>query len=116
MSTAEIGAIIQQGVRIRHELHQHPELAWQEEWTARYLRDELDRLSISWWRCAGTGTVATLAAGAGGEHVAFRADIDALAIVEATGLPYGSRERGRMHATRWSHGQPAIGRRVVEGL
>jgi amidohydrolase len=98
MSTAGIGAIVQHGVRIRHELHEHPELAWQEEWTARCVRGELDRLGIPWRRCAGTGTVATLATGAVGEHVAFRADIDALPIVEATGLPYVSRERGRMHA------------------
>ena len=98
MSTAGIEAIVQHGVRMRHELHQHPELAWQEEWTARYVRGELDRLQIPWRPCAGTGTVATLASGAAGAHVAFRADIDALPIVEDTGLPYVSRERGRMHA------------------
>lgn len=91
-------AIVQAGVRMRHELHQHPELAWEEKWTARYIRQELDRLGVPWRPCAGTGTVGTLAAGAAGEHLAFRADIDALPIAEATGLPYASLEPGRMHA------------------
>jgi amidohydrolase len=94
----EFGAIVADGVRMRHELHQHPELSWQETWTAAYVRAALDRLGIPWRPCAGTGTVATLARSAPGEHVAFRADIDALPIAEATGLAYASREPGRMHA------------------
>ncbi len=98
MSRVNFAGIVQAGVRMRREMHQHPELAWRETWTAAYVRRELDRLGILWRAYAGTGTVGTLAPCAQGESLAFRADIDALPIVEATGLPYASHEAGRMHA------------------
>jgi amidohydrolase len=97
-ATVNFDRIVDHGVRMRHELHRHPEVAWQETWTAAYIRRELDRLGIPWRACAGTGTVAAIAAGAPGEHRALRADIDGLPIVEATQLPYASLEPGRMHA------------------
>jgi amidohydrolase len=96
--TASFDHIVGNGVRMRHELHRHPEVAWHETWTAAYVRRELDRLGIPWRACAGTGTVGTLAGGAMGEHRALRADIDGLPIAEATSLPYASIEPGRMHA------------------
>ena len=96
--TASFDQIVDNGVRMRQELHRHPEVAWRETWSAAFVRQELDRLGIPWRACAGTGTVGTLAAGAMGEHRALRADIDGLPIAEATQLPYASIEPGRMHA------------------
>ena len=91
----EIGAA---AVALRHDLHRQPELGWEETATAQRIRDELDRLGIPWRACADTGTVGTLAAGAPGRHVALRADIDALPIVEDTGVAWSSEAEGRMHA------------------
>ena len=85
-------------VDLRHHLHRNPELRWEEEQTARTVRERLDRASIAWRPCAGTGTVATLAPGAPGRHLAFRADIDALPIAEASVTTWKSLNSGVMHA------------------
>ncbi len=83
---------------LRHRLHQHPELTWQETDTAATVRDELDRAGLRWRACADTGTVATLAPDAPGRHVALRADIDALPIAERSGTEWASTRDGCMHA------------------
>lgn len=85
-------------VAFRRELHRHPELTWAEVETARRIRDRLTALKIPWRICADTGTVATLAAGAAGRHVALRADIDALPIHEESGVEWASTANECMHA------------------
>lgn len=90
--------LIETAVTFRHELHRHPELTWAEVDTARRIRDRLSALDIPWRACAGTGTVATLAAEARGRHVALRADIDALPIHEESGVEWASTNPGCMHA------------------
>jgi amidohydrolase len=84
----------------RHRLHRIPELAFEEFQTAAAIRAELDRLRIP--HVAGvneapTATIAWLGDPAK-PCVALRADIDALPIVEQTGLTYASTHPGRMHA------------------
>jgi hippurate hydrolase len=91
-------SIIADAVAFRHTLHRHPELTWQEADTAGRIRRQLDELDIPWRTCARYGTVASLAPGAGGEHVALRGDIDALPIDEAADVPYRSEAPGCMHA------------------
>ena len=83
-------------VRIRRLLHQHPELAFQEQQTARIIRSALDGWGVP-YRAAGTGTLVDIGQGPA-EGLALRADIDALPIQEQTGLPYSSLNPGRMHA------------------
>lgn len=84
---------------VRRSLHQTPELAWEEVATAGWIRGRLTELEIPWRAVAGTGTVATLTPKEiQGPHLAFRADMDALPIQEATGLPFASRIEGIMHA------------------
>jgi amidohydrolase len=95
---ADITVLSAHAAALRHDLHAHPELGYHEERTAQVVRSELDRLAIPWQACAGTGTVARLAASAAGRHLAFRADLDALPLTELTGLPYASKHPGRMHA------------------
>ncbi|MEQ9316240.1 MAG: amidohydrolase, partial [Henriciella sp.] len=90
--------LIVEATGFRHELHQHPELTWQENDTAARIRARLDALGIEWRACAGTGTVAKLAKDAPGRHVGLRADIDALPINEASGRDYSSTHDGCMHA------------------
>ncbi|MEO5343056.1 MAG: N(2)-acetyl-L-2,4-diaminobutanoate deacetylase DoeB2 [Gammaproteobacteria bacterium SHHR-1] len=89
---------VAQAVALRHWWHRHPELSWQEEKTAGRIRQTLSQWQIPWRACAGQGTVARLAADAQGEHLALRADMDALPIQETAGLEYRSAEPGRMHA------------------
>ena len=85
-------------IAFRQELHQHPEVSYQEEWTAARLCAELEKLGVPYERKGRRGILARLTGAAPGPHIAFRADFDALAIQEETGLPYASREEGRMHA------------------
>ena len=90
--------MVDDAVALRHELHRRPELTWSEHRTAATIRARLDSAGIRWRPCADTGTVATLAPGAGGRHVALRADMDAMPVAEATGAAYTSESPGVMHA------------------
>jgi amidohydrolase len=83
----------------RHDLHAHPELGFQEHRTADFVARKLAEFGVEVHRgIAGTGVVGTLRAGNGRRAIAFRADMDALPIVERTGAAYASTHPGVMHA------------------
>ncbi len=84
----------------RHRLHQIPELGYEEFKTAAMIREKLDALGISYTAGVADAPTATVAmiGDTSKPCVALRADIDALPIVEQTGLPYASTHEGRMHA------------------
>lgn len=87
-------------VDLRHRLHQIPELGYEEFETAAMIRAELDALGIPHTAGVIDAPTATIAC-IGNTNlpcIALRADIDALPIVEQTGLPYASMHAGRMHA------------------
>jgi hippurate hydrolase len=84
--------------QLRHDLHRHPELGWQEVRTAEVIRRELSELDIPWQACAELGTLGRLNAGGAGEHIALRADMDALPISEQTSHIWRSTYAGAMHA------------------
>ena len=97
---AEIARVLPHAIDLRHRLHQVPELSYEEVETAKIIRAELDRVGVDYVagvEGAPTATVA-LIGDAGKPCVALRADIDALPILEATGLAYASKTPGRMHA------------------
>ncbi|MEE3262006.1 MAG: M20 family metallopeptidase [Candidatus Latescibacterota bacterium] len=85
---------------LRHEIHQNPELGYQEHGTAKRVVAALDGIEGLDIRTgvAETGVVVTLGADKPGPMVALRADMDALAIQETSGLPYASATDGKMHA------------------
>ena len=85
---------------LRHFLHQHPELSGREYNTAAELRSRLEKTGIPVLPpFIGTDVVAVIQGGKGaGRNVTLRADMDALAIEEKTGLPYASVNSGVMHA------------------
>ncbi|KXT84834.1 Aminoacylase/N-acyl-L-amino acid amidohydrolase/hippurate hydrolase [Streptococcus sp. DD11] len=84
-------------IQTRHYLHQHPELSGQEFETTEFLRRYLQDLDIKILDSGlATGLIADI--GSGRPIVALRADIDALPILEKTGLPYASQNAGVMHA------------------
>jgi amidohydrolase len=85
---------------LRHELHRHPELSWQEEHTASRLEAALARAGVpDARRVAGTGVLGRVPGRRRDRPlVAIRGDIDALPIHEATGLSFASEHPGVMHA------------------
>ncbi len=79
-------------------LHQHPEPALEEKQTTAYIRGILSENNVRLPETGlETGLIAVLGTGKG-PVVALRADMDALPIREATGLPYASVCPGVMHA------------------
>jgi hippurate hydrolase len=72
------------------DLHQHPELSHQERRTAAKVSERLARMGYRVYQgVGGTGVVGVLGNGKG-QTVLLRADMDALPVREATGLPYAS--------------------------
>jgi hippurate hydrolase len=85
--------------KIRHQIHRHPELAFEEQATADLVAHKLNRWGFAVTTGVGlTGVVGTMKVGACDRSIGIRADMDALAIHEKTGLPYVSIYPGKMHA------------------
>ncbi|MWC27033.1 amidohydrolase [Paenibacillus sp. MMS18-CY102] len=83
----------------RRHLHRHPELSNEEFETTAYIRSQLEAAGIRIGEYGlQTGLIAEIGGVNAGPIVALRADIDALPIQEATGLPYASSADGKMHA------------------
>ncbi len=86
----------------RHDFHAHPELQFDVQRTAArvagLLRDfGLDEVTEGVGRTGVVGVIRGRSDSAG-RVIALRADMDALPITEATGLPYASTVPGKMHA------------------
>lgn len=110
MDTARLRSLIAQElpdlVAVRHDLHRHPELGYNEKRTSGVVVRELQRLNIKHVAglAKGTGVLAHIPATRprkgddSATVIALRADMDALPIEEQTGLPYASTNKGVMHA------------------
>ncbi|KAK9167540.1 hypothetical protein Scep_002731 [Stephania cephalantha] len=84
---------------IRREIHEYPELAYEEFETNRLIRRELDRMGVGYRLSpmAETGIRASVGTG-GPPFVAIRADMDALPIQELVEWEHKSKVAGKMHA------------------
>ena len=113
MATAETELLI----RTRRDLHQHPELGFQEHRTAAIVAERLRAAGYEVRTgIAETGVVGTMRGGAGeGPTVLLRADMDALPILEETSHDFRSTVDGRMHACGHD-AHTAIGLAVAERL
>ncbi|MBI4533749.1 MAG: amidohydrolase [Candidatus Melainabacteria bacterium] len=81
---------------IRHQIHAHPELGFEEIETSKLVAGLLSKLGFDVRiGIGGTGVLAELGEG---RTVILRADMDALPITEVTDKPYGSQNKGVMHA------------------
>lgn len=83
-------------IDFRRRVHQHPELSFQEHQTTDRIVERLTAEGLSPQRFEGTGCYVDI--GQGSHSVALRADIDALPILEQTGLSFASERPGVMHA------------------
>ena len=96
---AAIAAIEEEMIALRHEIHAHPELGFEEFVTSDFVAQRLTEWGYAVHRgLGGTGVVGTLKVGDGKARLGLRADMDALPIQESTGLDYASRIPGKMHA------------------
>lgn len=96
---ADLRGSEQQFISIRRDIHAHPELGFTETRTA----DLVARKLAEWGYdvttgIGGTGVVGQLRRGSSTARIGLRADMDALPIQEATGLPYASTVAQTMHA------------------
>lgn len=91
---------LQTFIKIRRDLHQIPELGYEEFKTQRYLLNYIeslpkDRLEIRTWK---TGLIVKVKGNKPTKVIGYRADIDGLPITEETGLSFQSIHNGKMHA------------------
>ncbi|MBH1964447.1 MAG: amidohydrolase [Comamonadaceae bacterium] len=95
----EVASTASEMVALRHQIHAHPELAFEEFDTSNLVAERLKAWGYEVHRgLGGTGVVGTLKLGDGPRRLGIRADMDALPIQETTGLPYASQVPGKMHA------------------
>jgi hippurate hydrolase len=86
-------------ISLRRRIHGNPELGYEEFETSDLVAERLQSWGYEVHRgLGGTGVVGRMRLGSGGKRLGLRADMDALLITEATGLPYASRHPGKMHA------------------
>lgn len=86
-------------IGVRHHLHAHPELSFNEFETSAYIQQRLSEWNIQYKVMATTGVVAIIGGKEPGKKIiALRADMDALPINEQNEVPYKSKNSGVMHA------------------
>lgn len=85
-------------VSTRNYFHMHPELSCLEYETSKYIKKELEKFQIPYETVGETSIIATIKGNEKGKTVALRGDIDALPILEDTGVYFASRNGGVMHA------------------
>jgi amidohydrolase len=91
--------VLDEVVDNRRHLHRNPEVSFEEHETSRFVEDRLRQLGLSVQPCpTRTGALAVLDTGRPGRTVMLRADIDALPILEESGVAFASSREGRMHA------------------
>jgi hippurate hydrolase len=94
----DIADLIGPLIELRHDLHAHPELGFQEHRTAALIAEKLGELGLEVHTgIGGTGVVGVLKVGTSSKSIGLRADMDALPIQEQTGLAYASRHPGVFH-------------------
>ena len=86
-------------ISTRRDIHQHPELAFDEHRTSKLVATRLESMGIDVQTGVGkTGVVGTLKGENDGKTIALRADMDALPMQETSDVSYKSKNDGIMHA------------------
>ena len=100
MSTEQrIAELHDELIEIRHDIHRHPEIAFEEVRTADIVAQKLESWGLDVHRGLGkTGVVGTLRAGSSNRAIGLRADMDALPVDELNAFDHRSVIDGKMHA------------------
>ena len=85
-------------VALRRELHENPELGFELPRTVAIVKRELDKIGIEYTEKYGKSSIVAEMNSDKPFTIALRADMDALAITEETGVEYASKIDGQMHA------------------
>ncbi len=86
-------------IEVRHHLHAHPELSYQEFETSKFVQGKLKEFGIPFEIKATTGVIGLIEGKNPGKRIiALRADMDALPIKEENDIVYKSKNEGVMHA------------------
>ncbi len=96
--SADVRSSAKEVVAIRRDLHRHPEQGFKEHRTAAVIRAKLKAAGVEHRAMAGTGTVALVRGATPGPTILYRADMDALPLLELNRVPYASKNKGVMHA------------------
>lgn len=95
----QVRSLHAQVITWRRQIHQHPELGFEETLTAQFITQKLDQWGIDYTSgIAKTGIVATIQGDRPGPVLGIRADMDALPIQEENEFEYRSKHPGKMHA------------------
>ena len=95
----EVGQRRDSMVALRRDFHRHPELSFQEHRTAEIIAERLHRAQLEVRTgIGGTGVMGILHGDTPGRTIAWRADIDALPLIEKLDAPFASATEGVMHA------------------
>ncbi len=95
--SSEIAALVPTLQQVRHDIHAHPELGFEEIRTQALCRAWLEDRGYTPRTCAETGLIADLHPDATGPTIALRADLDCLPMHETTALAYRSTHPGKAH-------------------
>jgi len=94
-----VAALTPEVVGWRHHIHANPELGFKEVETARFVAEKLREFGLEVHEgIGGTGVVGILHSGTGRRVIGLRAELDALPVIERSGVPYSSKRAGVMHA------------------
>ena len=94
----QLKALEEEFTTLRRELHQQPEIGFEESGTSKIVASKLKEWGYEVHEgMAKTGVVATLKVGTGTKTIGLRADMDALPIIEESGKPWSSQVKGRFH-------------------
>lgn len=99
-ATRLIGGVVEECaddlIELRRDLHQHPELSWEEARTTDLAAQHVEKAGFRVTRTPDMGLVAEI--GSGPRVVALRADLDALPVDDTTSDPWRSQVPGVAHA------------------
>ncbi len=91
-------SVFHEVVQLRREVHQYPEQGFKETKTSQLIEARLKSYGIETKRVCGTGVIGLVRGAKPGKTILYRADIDALPVVEENKVPYKSQIPGLMHA------------------
>lgn len=95
---AEIQSDIDYFIQLRHQIHENPEIGFEEKQTSRLVADLLRKWGYEVTEGMGiTGLVGTLRSGSGSRVIGIRADMDALPMQETSGKEWSSKIANRFH-------------------